>query len=327
MADKRNQVRQALAERPRLERLRSLSLPADPDLARREYESYLTNLVRDSGFEAGSYSITPKPVEARATGPGPAPKKPPTTRLGYTVQAHGTLDKVVKMLTDFYHTSLLHQVRTISLQRPATLGPQQKPGELDLNLTIEALVVAGADNRPYLLPNIDPRTLTAEAALGLVGAPMGMPLAVWAAGPTGPSGPGVLARSPTAYAAIGDKNVFYGQTSAENPKAEVEVTKFVYLTDITEGPKGFEAFLYDRYNNRKTRLRASSGFNRFRVTDEAGDALVEGQVVRIDTRDVVFLADGKHYALHVGQNVGEALHKPLSAGELSALTRSPAASP
>src|SRR3954466_2950407 len=62
---KQDQLNQAIADQPRLARLRKLSLPADIDLSRREYEKYLGDLMLKSGFEAGSFSVTPKPPDSR----------------------------------------------------------------------------------------------------------------------------------------------------------------------------------------------------------------------------------------------------------------------
>ncbi len=294
------------AELPRLERFRQLSLPADVDLARREYENYLNDLLRDSGVDA---TVTPKSLETRTESKA-AGKKLPYTRLTFTVLGHGTLESVVKFMEQFHGTGLLQQIKLISLQRPLTTGAQERPNELDVNLTVEALVVAGAARRPSLLPNIDPRVLIA-ATVGFGQGPGGLALVGWAAGPSGPLGPGTLARTSGSYLALAKKDIFFGRPpSRETPGGEVEVSRFLYLTDITQAGKKSEAFLYDRLNNRKTRLRSSPGFDSFRVMD--GDkTVVQGKVVRIDARDVVFHAGGKYYSLHVGQSLEEAMERPV----------------
>src|SRR3954454_11213509 len=62
---KQQRVREVMAARPKLDRWRSLSLPADTDLALREYEKELSELLRSSGFAVGSFSVVPKPVDAK----------------------------------------------------------------------------------------------------------------------------------------------------------------------------------------------------------------------------------------------------------------------
>jgi hypothetical protein len=241
--------------------------------------------------------------------------------MTFTVMAHGGLENLVHALEGFYRTGLLHQVKNLSVQRPLTAG-QQQPTGLDINMTVEALSVAGGGNRPYLLPNVEPRLLVLDAVAALRRGPAGLALAAWAASPAGPEGPHLLARPARLYDAVAAKDIFFGrqeqQPSQEPRGEEIVLTRFVHLTDITRNGRRGEAFLYDRVHNRKTRLRAEPGFDSFRVTDDEGEPVVRGKVVRIDERDVVFLAGDRHYALHVGQSLEDAMRKPLSATDLRA---------
>lgn len=325
--DRREQLHQILADRPRLDRYRRLSLPADIEMDRLEYEKYFTGLMTDSGFESASFSIVPKSLETRTTATLTGARKgppPPFTRLGFAVQAHGTVGHLVKLLDAFYHAGFLHQIHKLSIQRTVTMvGPQtgrERPDELDINFDVEALVVTGAEKRPFLLPPVDNKTLALEAAFGMVHGPSGLALAAWAAGPTGPAGPRILARPARNYADIASKNIFSGAPESQ-PGDTVEVTRYVYLTDITFSKGRYEAFLYDRYNNHTTRLRSSAGFDRFRISDNDGKPVVHGQVVHLDSRFLIFKADGRYHALHVGQNLEEALRKSLSRDEVDSLTK------
>lgn len=316
---KQQRVREVMAARPKLDRWRSLSLPADTDLALREYEKELSELLRSSGFAVGSFSVVPKPVDAK-TAPAIPGKGPVYTRLTFTVMAHGSLANLVHALEGFYRTGLLHQIKNLSIQRPLT-GGEQQGGGLDINMTVEALSVAGGGNRPYLLPNVDPRLVVLDAVAGLRGGPAGLALAASAGSPTGPVGPRLLARPERVYEAVAAKDIFLGRQEQAAPAArgeEIVLTRFVHLTDITHNGPRAEAFLYDRVHNRKTRLRAEPGFDSFRVTDDEGEPVVRGKVLRVEERDVVFLAGDKHYALHVGQSLEDAMRKPLSSEDLRA---------
>src|SRR5262249_10237098 len=93
---------------------------------------------------------------------------------------------------------------------------------------------------------------------------------------------------------------------------EVEVTEFVHLTDISQGPRRSEAWLYNRLTNKRTRLRAERGFDRFVVVDEKGDTRCQGTVIRMDDRDVIFKVKDNYYSIHVGQTLEDALKKPLT---------------
>jgi hypothetical protein len=352
---KRKQQQQILADKPRLERFRQLSLPPDADparrdfeLARREYVKYLSQLLLTSGFAPGSFTVTPTPLDTRSIATGAAAKKLPYTRLPFTVQGNAKLENIVRLLEGFYGTGLLHQIKSLSCQLPQIAGPEQRPGELVMSLKVEGLVVEGAFPRQALLPNIDPRLLAADLVAGLLKGSPALGLVAWAVGPAGPRGPGILARPLPEYAAIASKNIFTGPPP-EAPKVEVvEVTRYVYLTDVTHDDRYFEAWLQERYTQgpfHYQRLRNMPGFDQFRIKDNTDKVVIIGKVVRMDLRDIIFRANGtnspaeesffpdepkqngtvaKHYRWHVGQSLGEALQTPLSPDEVDRLLKEPA---
>jgi hypothetical protein len=312
---KEERVRKIEEAKGRLERWRQLSLPSEIDFSRREYEIYLSDLLRQSGFTPG-FTIMPKAPERSSqviTGKGPV-----YLRLPYTVQARGSLANLVDMLEQFYRTSLLHQVKRLSISRPSTLGTQPQPTELDIHMTVEALIVAGAENRPWLLPGVARRLLVLEPVAALQQAPTGLGLVVWAAGPTGPLGPRVLAQPSRQYAAIAKRNIFLG-SSTDRPEVG-EVARFVHLTDITtDSQRPCEAFFYDRYNGSTTRLRAETGFDTFWVRDSEGETLVHGKVIRLEGRELVFQWDDNYYSMQVGENLAQALKHRLTGEQLKVL--------
>jgi hypothetical protein len=312
---KLDRIRQVETERVKLERWKQLSLPADPDLARREYEVYLSDLFRQSGFAAG-FSITAKPAEKSSpTLPGKGPVYT-HTRLPFTVLARANLANLIDMLERFYRTGLLHQIKNLSIQRPLTPGTgQQQQGELDIQMTVEAVIVSGAESRPTLLPGVDRRLQVLDVVTALRGGPAGLALGFWALGSTGPVGPRVLAQPPRQYAAIAKKNIFLG-SSQERQGEEVDVARFVKLVDITELK---EAWFYDQYNKRMTRLRAEPGFDTFRILDNDGETLVHGKVIRLDSRDIIFQASQNYYSMHVGQSLDEILKSPLTGDQVKGL--------
>jgi hypothetical protein len=132
----------------------------------------------------------------------------------------------------------------------------------------------------------------------------------------------LLAQPPRQYAAIAKKDIFLGNTSLNRPEV-VEVARYVHLTDITHNlahsPPRCEAFFYDRYNNRHTRLRPEPGFDRFVILDNDDEVLVRGKVVRLDDRELIFQVDQDYYSMHVGQNLDEALKHRLSGEQLKVL--------
>ncbi|MBL8794196.1 MAG: hypothetical protein JNM56_09840 [Planctomycetia bacterium] len=324
---KRDEIRKIQAEKAKLERWKQMSLPADVDLAQREYEKYLSDLVRQSKFAAGvSRVIPPQQIDTRS-GLVPGKKEPVYIKLTYTVETHGDLLSLSSFLERFYRTGLLHQIKNIALQRPLTGGTGQRADGLDIKLVVEALVLQGADPRAYLAP-VDQRLLVMDALNGMRRGPVGLSLVPAVAGPGGPLGGRKLAETSRQYASIAGKNIFYGpppppvvvEKAPPPPTDKTDVTQYVVVTDITHEANKVEAFYLNHYSGGpKTRMRASPGFDTFRIRDAQGETVVQGKVLRLADRDVIFLANGKHYAWHVGQTLKECLAKPLKDEELKEL--------
>lgn len=315
--DKEQRLRDIEAAKIRLQRLKQLSLPTNVEFSRREYEMYLHDLLGDSGFSAG-FTVMPKQAEPSSpimTGKGPA-----YTRLPYTVVGHATLANLVNMLERFYREGLLHQIKSLKVARPSGIGSQPQQSILDIHMIVEALIVAGADNRPMLRPALDRRLLVLDVVAALRHGPTGLGLVLWAGGPAGPAGPGVLARSPRQYAAIAKKNIFLGSTALDRPAELVAAPRFVHLTDITHtSDRPCEAFLYDRLSNQTTRLRAEAGFDTFWVVSDEGKTFVRGKVIRLDDKDLFFQDEENYYRMHVGDDLDMVLRRPLTGEELKVL--------
>ncbi len=289
---KEARVLEILGQRAQLERYRQQSLPADIDTARREYSRYLDDLLRKSGFNNVS-------VAARNTGSRGvatlASKAPVFTQVTFAVSGDATEESLVKMLEGFYHTSLLHQIKTLTASRRLTSTQGQRRDELTVAMTIEALVVNGAEKRPTLMPSLDRRLAMADIVATWTGNPTGLGVTLWTAGPFGPQGPGILADPPRNYEAISTKNIFFGPPAAvtvQRTEPEVENLKYAFLTDITidSSPGGRrEANIYDRYANARSRLKTTPGFNQFTLLRSGnGATLIHGEVLRVTERDLVF---------------------------------------
>jgi hypothetical protein len=238
-------------------------------------------------------------VDAKSVPMLPGKKEPIYTRITFTVQADATMASIVRMMEQFYKTPLLHQIKNLTLQRQLTATTTQaRTNELRVQMTIEALVVTGADNRTWLLPNIDRRLLAVDLAAALRHGPNFLGLALWHAGPTGPPHQGdLLADPPRNYEAIAQKNIFLGRppppaVTRDDGIPEWLAPRWVYMTDITRNDRRTESFLFDRSTNRRFRLRATEGFNTFPfVRDGEGRTVVRGAVVKIDDRDIIYRVD------------------------------------
>jgi hypothetical protein len=246
-------------------------------------------------------------------------KKPMYTRLTFTVEgARGKLGNLVSMLDDFYHAGMMHQIKKLSVTRPRTRTNDQEADDLDVNMTVEAIVLNGVEPRSSLT-YVDRRLLALDTASNLRGGPFGLGLALLTAGPTGRLGPSPLADPPRRYADLALKNVFFPKEEDQGQN-DIDLTRFVYLTEITQGALHTDAWLYDRATNKSTRLRASAGFDSFRVTDDKNEVLIKGEVVKVGERDVYFKADDKYYVIHVGQSLEEALRNTVPASKVKEVT-------
>jgi hypothetical protein len=298
---------------PRLTEWKRLSLPAAPQRTPEElrngitleeskkrhlnrvqgdYAQYLESLLRRSGFNGASISITPRVVENTKPGQSrtAAARDPLFTRLAFSVTGRARLEAVTQALEEFYKTNLLHEVRNLSVQnRPAAAGARGRPGELDVNMTVEALLARGAEPREALTPGSD---VNARA----------------------------LAEPARTYADLAGKNIFLG-TEARSRLTEdrVAVLEAVRLTTLAHNGRRWEAYLYDLAKGGSEKRVNALTVTDFVIKDKYGTTVLEGKVVHIDERQMVFQSDGKYYRLRCGDFLYPAVEHPLTESEIKPL--------
>src|SRR5262249_10240905 len=135
-------------------------------------------LLERNGFAVDSIKITPRQADLKSV-PKLPNKAPLLEPLTFTVSGRATLENIVQMLHDFHATNLLHNVRNLSLAlvedrtvsttpaaRAGARGParggrgrgpgartRQRPsGQINLTMTVEAMVVSGGEERGNLMP-------------------------------------------------------------------------------------------------------------------------------------------------------------------------------
>jgi len=343
----KGQVFKILKDKPQLERWRLMSLPIDPahpgdvGLAKGEYGKYLDQLLYKNRFMEVNFTS----VEGtRATGTQPG-KKPVFTPVDFNIRAKTSLTNLVQMLEEFQRTPLLHKIKSLTIDRPenAPASRRKKDDVVAVQMTIEALVVSGAERRPINLLGVDHRLLALDALTVLEGGPARIALVPMWLSPTGPRGQQILeyqeetaqARDPSSpkyeavarrnYRDIAKKNIFQGAPTLEDTSSgptgeDIEVTRYTYLTDITVSEWRSEAWYYIRTSKRKTRLRVSPGFNTFRIMDDRDEqTVVSGKVVKIESRDIYFTVGNNFYGIHVGQNFADAMRRKLPEADVKSL--------
>ncbi len=125
--DSKNKQLHDIEERKaKLDLWRKESLPANVELAMGEYEKYLSDTLADNGFTKTKTITWTKETDSASTTAARG-KKTGYTRLTYRVPGHVTLGNLVKFLDKFYHTPLLHQIRSMTIMRPATFRTASRP--------------------------------------------------------------------------------------------------------------------------------------------------------------------------------------------------------
>lgn len=130
---KRSQLADARRAGRQLQVWWSQCLPSDAEVARSLYQAWLLELVVHVGL-----------ADPNVDPGNPINRKGLYQALPYTVRGRGTLEQLTKFLFEFYSADHLHQIRALGIT------PLAKSDELNLTISIEALVLAGADRQDRL---------------------------------------------------------------------------------------------------------------------------------------------------------------------------------
>ena len=214
---------------------RQQSLPADTKLSRGQYATFLETLGRKADIAPSAMKVVSADPDTKS-GLIPGTKKTAYTKLAYTVTLRADLYRITDLLRHFYEQPLLHTIKSINVQKPSD-ARAQATRELDVTLTIEALVVEGAPDRPSLLP-VNP-------AVGLMSGAAVQTAYNWTAVTSGAGAPvavrGVLADQKREYLTIAGRNPFYGPPprvptfNPENPPDD-DSTPFMKLVSLVSDP-------------------------------------------------------------------------------------------
>jgi len=290
-----------------------------------KYEQYLSGLLRQHLFTPASISVTPKPPDSKSS-PTIVGSGPIYTKLAFVVKGQASLAAIEQMLTEFYHDPLLQEVHSLTITKPATsrqlqlllpgAGPAASGTDLDVDMTVEVLLVKGAEPRD---PTTDLKPTLADKSLA-----------------------SVLADPERRYDDILGKNIFLGTRgdprSANMAEDRNLVLRFVRLTTISTNGRRWEAYLYDmgkglekgneKYPEGTEKLLTVERLPDFTIKDKYGNEVLAGKVVLLDDKLMVFQSPpktGKYYKMTTGDVFLTALSKPLKNEEIKALGLTPPA--
>ncbi len=287
------------------------SLPASRVKASSEYDRYLVTLLQSSGLtEVG---VTGPPAEgkakavAAATATANAPKKAAHTVLTYQIRAKGGMANIISALENIQRTPVVHRIKGLTIGRQDSSGKESNNGKLIVQLTLEAMIVAGTklEHEP---------SLKADASYQQAG------------------GLAAVSGNSRHYDDIALKNIFTGPVPAlAGPPAAPDLTMLTseeeaipeHVRLVSTEPTSQEAFLRTLiFQMPETRIRskAGSGYDTFRImNEERTKVLVKARVLRIDQRDVYFQVRDDVFNIHIGQTIADAMRRPLSDAELDRL--------
>jgi hypothetical protein len=292
---KQQDITNFLLDQKRLgEKWNPFSLPKTVEMAAAEYGGKLKPLLSKAGLTVDDFKVI-VPAEVRVN---LSQKKAAQHQiLTFSVRAHGTLTALTKATEQLRQMPVMHRMKQMVVDRA---DPKDKTGKLNIQMTIEAMIVAGTDNQPTWRPSAATLPLLKGTSLSernlsdlpkrdpFVGKVIPPPVRPPVRPPVEPSGP--------------------------------DQREFVRIDTIL--PNLEEASLYDRSRNATIRLRskAKSGYDVFRITDEErGKTVVKAKVLRIDPRDVYFQVGEDVFAMHIGETLADAMKKPMDQEEAELL--------
>lgn len=284
------------------------------------YEQYLSAMLTNNRFKTDSISVQMSQVEKLAVAKG---KQPTYERVAFRISGRGELSSVTGFTEEFHKSPLLHQLRVLTIEVPATRsGAKAVEGELEMKATVEALLVTGAKRDE-------------KAGTGLL--PTKLPFALR-----------VMADPPRSYYAMTSKNMFFGikppekkpEKKPDPPKVDKEtkepprerpedVLAFVKLTMLcydTDGERWY-ATMYDQLKGGAERklakaVKGADKMDELVFYDRYDRATLDATVVHVDGQQLVFKVEKekKYYRVKIGEFLYPIYPKqPMTSSELKEL--------
>jgi len=245
----------------------SRSLPSNPEMARSLYQAWLFELLKHVGLSGPS-------VDAGE----PANRRGLYESLAFTVRCRGTLEQLTQFLFEFYRAGHLHQIRSLSIT------PIGKMGELDLAISIDALILPTADREDRLSEAVSDRLAFDKL---------------------------------DDYHVIAQRNLF-GLANAADPADHTYLTAINYVDGVPEA--WFSVQTGDKIARVSTAGSPGSappeagkeqtGTLRLHKGETFRVGQFQGTVVEIDGDDVVLDSANQRWLLTVGENLSEASALP-----------------
>ncbi|MGF1579353.1 MAG: hypothetical protein ACFCD0_08330 [Gemmataceae bacterium] len=299
------------------------SLPKQKALAKAGYDRYLQGILARNNIDPATTTIQPSPQAKNITIRTNTNSREQTivyTSYSYQIQIRETEYKnVVKLLTDFDRTPILHRIESVRLQ------PTDKKGgdasNVSVKLEVEALVLD--PDGPNAKKGVFAIYHTVMAGVGLGFVP-------WGVLDTKRLAP----KTDRDYTDVARLNIFYGGTEAP-PTVPKKETRPPTSTEPTQPKRDYSEFLkfvkLEKIDNLTDGKTLHAGFrnwnvdlktvslkekDRFAFKSPTGDVMLSGTILRVEDRDVVFTTEGNMYRIHNGSNLHQAMSESLGAAAI-----------
>ena len=168
------------------------------------------------------------------------------------------------------------------------------PTAFEVTMTVEALMLNGAEMRNSLLPDVPSGKLLSPLA------------------DPGRHYPEILVKNPFGNPPPG--------TSTDGPReTPEEALSYVKLTMLYHDGRRWQATFYNQSMGPPENRVNALTLDAFRVFDRYDNIAFESKVKLVDDKQIVLEAQGKYYRLFVGDMLYKSLEKPLTDGELEKL--------
>ena len=247
-----------------LKNWKARSLPPDSLIASTLYQHWLIELAAKTGIT--DVTVTPnRTVQQGET----------YHTIPLTVRARATISTLCDFLLEFQRRNLLHKVARMTLE-----SRRSERGALEVTLEVEGLSLNGTPQRTTLFLPGQEQAVAVE----------------------------FQNRKRSEFNRLSEKNIFEKYRPAEKPPDPPQVAKaaaplpadkfdaaeHVYLIGRIDGPRGPEAWLYDRAENARQIVHVNDSF------DVAG---LKGRVLAIEPDSILLEVAGQKWHLDYGRNL------------------------
>jgi hypothetical protein len=145
ISDKEFEITKGDKARSAIVKLQKRSLPTDRNVAGSLYHNWLLQIAEKAGVSNVNLTLDARRGQTiGARMPGRQNASPAYERIGFTLDGEASLKQIVGFLYEFYSASHLQRITLLDI------APARGGSNLDLKLTVEALILPGADRTDKL---------------------------------------------------------------------------------------------------------------------------------------------------------------------------------